>query len=86
MGLVNKVFPVLEFREKVDECITKLTAMSGPVLRLTKRAVDRGLYQTVSEGIKDVEQLYLGELMQTEDAHEGLNSFLEKRKPIWKER
>ncbi|MGB8475979.1 MAG: enoyl-CoA hydratase-related protein [Candidatus Acidiferrum sp.] len=86
MGLVNKVFPALNFREKADEFINKLTSMSGPVLRLTKRAVDRGLYQTVSEGIKDVEQLYLGELMQTEDAHEGLNSFLEKRKPIWKEK
>jgi cyclohexa-1,5-dienecarbonyl-CoA hydratase len=86
LGLINKVFPAQSFREKADEFISKLTSLSGPVLRLTKRAVDRGLYGSVSEGIKDVEQLYLDELMQTEDAHEGLNSFLEKRKPAWKEK
>lgn len=86
IGLVNKVFPPTSFCEKADEFIKKLTSLSGPVLRLTKRAVNRGLNGSVSDGIKDVEQLYLGELMQTEDAREGLNSFLEKRKPVWKEK
>jgi cyclohexa-1,5-dienecarbonyl-CoA hydratase len=84
IGLVNKVIPAQSFREKTDEFISKLTSLSGPVLRLTKRAVDRGLYMSVNEGISAVEQLYLGELMKTEDAREGLNAFLEKRKPIWK--
>ena len=84
MGLINKVIPAQNFREKADEFISKLTSMSGPVLKLTKRAVDRGLYGNVHEGIGAVEKLYLGELMKTEDAREGLNAFLEKRKPIWK--
>lgn len=84
IGLVNKVIPAQSFREKTDEFIGKLTSLSGPVLRLTKRAVDRGLYLSVNEGISAVEQLYLGELMKTDDAREGLNAFLEKRKPIWK--
>jgi len=84
IGLVNKVIPAQSFREKADEFISKLTSLSGAVLRLTKRAVDRGLVARVDEGISAVEQLYLGELMKTEDAREGLNAFLEKRKPIWK--
>jgi cyclohexa-1,5-dienecarbonyl-CoA hydratase len=53
-------------------------------LRLTKRAVDQSLYTSVIEGISAAEQLYLRELMKTEDAQEGLNAFLEKRKPVWK--
>lgn len=84
MGLINKVFPNEEFRQKADEFIGKLTSLSAPVLKLTKRAVDRALYADVIGGLATVEELYLGELMQTEDAREGLNAYLEKRKPIWK--
>jgi cyclohexa-1,5-dienecarbonyl-CoA hydratase len=84
MGLINKVIPAQSFREKTDEFISKLTSLSGLVLRLTKRAVDCSLDASVKEGIAAVEQLYLGELMKTEDACEGLHAFLEKRKPIWK--
>jgi cyclohexa-1,5-dienecarbonyl-CoA hydratase len=31
-----------------------------------------------------VEDLYLNELMKTEDAIEGVRSFMEKRKPEWR--
>jgi cyclohexa-1,5-dienecarbonyl-CoA hydratase len=86
IGLINKVFSAASFGEMTDEFIRKLTSLSGAALRLTKRAVDRGLQESFSEGIKAVEQLYLGELMQTEDAREGLNAFLEKRKPVWKDK
>lgn len=86
MGLINKVFPVESFREKCEEFIGRLASLSSPVLRLTKRAVNRGLKAEFGEALTAVEQIYLRELMQTEDAREGLNSFLEKRKPVWKEK
>ena len=86
IGLINKVFPAHSFHEKAEEFIKKLTSLSGPVLKLTKRAIDLGLHGNMGERIQDVERLYLDELMRTEDAREGLNSFLEKRKPNWKER
>jgi cyclohexa-1,5-dienecarbonyl-CoA hydratase len=84
IGLINKVIPAQSFHEETDEFISKLSSLSGSVVRLTKRAVDRGLHMSVNEGITAVEQLYLSELMQTEDAREGLNAFLEKRQPVWK--
>jgi len=85
-GLINKVFPTEGFRQKADAFIGKFTFLSAPVLKLTKRAVDRALNADVIEGLAAAEKLYLGELMQTEDAREGLNAYLEKRKPIWKNR
>jgi cyclohexa-1,5-dienecarbonyl-CoA hydratase len=35
------------------------------------------------EALGKVEKLYLGDLMQTKDAKEGLAAFLEKRAPTW---
>jgi cyclohexa-1,5-dienecarbonyl-CoA hydratase len=84
IGLINKVFPAATFGEMTGEFIRQLTSLSASTLRLTKRAVNRGLDRSLSEGIAAAEQLYLSELMPTEDAREGLNAFLEKRKPVWK--
>ncbi|MDT7777912.1 MAG: hypothetical protein QOC99_424, partial [Acidobacteriota bacterium] len=38
------------------------------------------------EALERVEDIYLNELMKTEDAHEGVRAFMEKRKPDWKNR
>lgn len=86
IGLINKAFPTESFRAKSQEFIHKLTSLSRPVLGLTKRAVNSGLDCNFNEGLAAVEQIYLRELMSTEDAREGLNAFLEKRKPVWRER
>ena len=40
----------------------------------------------VQDQIKAVEQLYIGGLMDTHDANEGLAAFLERRKPEWQDR
>lgn len=86
LGLINRVFPTEGFRDKAEEFIRKLTSMSAPVLKMTKQAVDRALHANLSDGLASVEKLYLGDLMQTDDAREGLNAYLEKRKPVWKNR
>ena len=86
IGLINKVFPRDRFQEKVEEFLTKLKLFSGPVMKLSKKAVDVGMSASVSDAISSVESVYLEELMSLEDAHEGLNAFLEKRKPVWRNR
>jgi enoyl-CoA hydratase/carnithine racemase len=94
LGLVNKVVPPEELRAAADEFVGKLAKLSGAVLRLTKRAVrmgergSRGAEEQRSrfaEALMAVEELYLGPLMSTEDAHEGLAAFVEKRAPVWKD-
>ena len=86
IGLINQVYPVDTFHESAEKFIGNLTSLSAPVLKLCKRAVDQSLYSTVDAGIVAAERLYLGELMKVEDAHEGLSAFMEKRKPVWKNR
>jgi cyclohexa-1,5-dienecarbonyl-CoA hydratase len=86
LGLVNKVVPPEELRAAADEFVGKLAKLSGAVLRLTKRAVRLGSAGSFADGLAAVEELYLGSLMETEDAHEGLAAFMEKRPPVWKDR
>jgi cyclohexa-1,5-dienecarbonyl-CoA hydratase len=43
-----------------------------------------GLETSFGEGLEKIEKLYMDSLMSTEDANEGLKSFMEKRAPIWK--
>lgn len=86
LGLVNKVVPPEELQAVADEFVGKLAKLSGAVLRLTKRAVRVGSAGDFADGLVAVEELYLGPLMETEDAHEGLAAFIEKRSPVWKDR
>jgi cyclohexa-1,5-dienecarbonyl-CoA hydratase len=86
LGLVNKVVPPEELRAAADEFVGKLAKLSGAVLRLTKRAVRIGSAGSFADGLAAVEELYLGPLMETEDANEGLAAFMEKRSPVWKNR
>jgi cyclohexa-1,5-dienecarbonyl-CoA hydratase len=86
LGLVNKVIPPDELRAAANELVGKLTGLSAAVLRLTKRAVQVGSVGSFGDGLAAVEELYLGPLMDTEDANEGLAAFMEKRAPVWKDK
>jgi cyclohexa-1,5-dienecarbonyl-CoA hydratase len=83
VGLVNRVFPDDQFNQKVEEFLAKIVDKSAAVISLTKRVVDQGLYLGVPAAVKIAENAYLKELMSTQDAHEGLRAFLEKRPPSW---
>ena len=86
LGLVNKVVPVDELAAATGELLDKLTGLSGAILRLTKRAVRLGDAESFAAGLDAVEDLYLGPMMDTEDAHEGLAAFMERRAPVWNDR
>ncbi len=86
LGLVNKVVPPDELEAAVDELVGKLSGLSAAVLRVTKRAVQAGSRGRFDDALAAVEELYLGPLMDTEDAHEGLAAFMEKRAPVWKDK
>lgn len=85
IGLVNQVAPVDSFEAAVSAFVARLTCLSGVVLRHAKRAIALGLDSGLSE-LNEIERYYLNDLMRTEDAKEGLNAFMEKRDPVWRDK
>jgi len=84
LGLVNKVVPKEELETETQQFIKPYLKLSAEVLRITKKAVVKGLMDDMEPSLKVIEDIYLNELMKTQDANEGLKAFLEKRKPVWK--
>jgi cyclohexa-1,5-dienecarbonyl-CoA hydratase len=62
----------------------RLLPHSASSLRLALKAARSGLAERFQGELARVETLYLRELMRTQDALEGLRSFLEKRPPAWR--
>ncbi len=85
IGLINKVFENKEdLNTGVDEWISKnIVPKSASSLKYAVKASRATFNYIMRNKLPYLEQLYVGQLMQTNDANEGINSFLEKRKPIW---
>ena len=84
LGLVNQVVEPDQLEAETENLLNKLRKLSPMVLKKTREAFVAGLKDQAEEALLDIEKIYLGELMKTEDAEEGLKAFLEKRKPEWK--
>jgi cyclohexa-1,5-dienecarbonyl-CoA hydratase len=84
IGLINQAVPADKLEEAANTMIQKLSSLSGTVLSYTKKSTYLGLESNFEEVLQKVEHVYLKELMKTKDAEEGLQAFLEKRTPVWK--
>jgi cyclohexa-1,5-dienecarbonyl-CoA hydratase len=60
-----------------------LLLKSASSLRIANRAVRMDFFRRVLDDLPRMEALYLKDLMESHDANEGINAFLEKRKPQW---
>jgi cyclohexa-1,5-dienecarbonyl-CoA hydratase len=86
LGLVNWVVSQDELQAKVDDVIAKVTAQSGPVLTMAKKAILASLGQPLRDGVRHSMKVFLNELADLEDSQEGLRALVEKRAPKWKNR
>ncbi len=85
IGLVDEVVaePVAAAKEYAQ---TQLLSKSASSLRLAVRAARLERKALLADALAEVERLYLDTLMGTADAVEGLTSFVDKRRPVWRNR
>ena len=86
LGLVNRLVPEAQLQTAVNELIAKITAQSGAVLGMAKKAVIGGMGMSLRDSLQNSMKIFLNELYRLEDSQEGLRALLEKRKPQWKNR
>jgi cyclohexa-1,5-dienecarbonyl-CoA hydratase len=86
LGLVTRLVPEAKLEAAVNELVTRITAQSGPVLAMAKKAILGGMGLSLRDGLKKSMGIFLNELYRLEDSQEGLRALVEKRKPNWKNR
>jgi cyclohexa-1,5-dienecarbonyl-CoA hydratase len=86
MGLVTRLFDDKDsMLAGVDAWIQEqILPKSASSLKYAVRAVRQQFNETLRNQLSKIERFYTEELMATHDANEGIKSFLEQRKPEWK--
>jgi len=84
MGLINKTVAKGDLPQETESFIRPYLSLSAEVLRIAKKTIKAGLMDEFEPSLKAIEDIYLNELMKTADAQEGLQAFLDKRRPEWK--
>ena len=82
-GLVSRVVPADKVIEEALAVAAKIAACSMPVVMMLKESINRAYETTLSEGVLFERRLFHSQFA-LEDQKEGMAAFLEKRKPVFK--
>ncbi|MFN3917867.1 MAG: enoyl-CoA hydratase-related protein [Flavobacteriales bacterium] len=83
MGMIYEVLPDEQLKESVLNFAKEMAQKPTKGLGLTKRALNLSLFNNLEDQL-EVEKQLQAEAGKTYDNKEGINAFLEKRKPIFK--
>lgn len=84
-GLVSRVVPAAQLMDEVMSAAAAINAMSLPSVMMAKECVNRAFEGALSDGM-DYERRMFHALFATDDQKEGMDAFVNKRKPAWKHR
>ncbi|MBB36369.1 MAG: enoyl-CoA hydratase [Hirschia sp.] len=84
IGLVARVLPQEGYLDEVMKVAEEMAAFSIPSLMAAKEMVARSLELSTTEGVKFERRLFMG-LFATQDQKEGMQAFVEKRPPNFKD-
>ena len=83
LGMIYKVFGVEEFETEVHKLAETMAKMPTKALGMTKRLLNQSLSNDLKTQLELESKLQI-EAAQSEDYSEGVNAFVEKRKPIFR--
>ena len=83
MGMLYKVFPIDTFVEESKKIVHKLAKMPTKALGMTKILLNESIKNSLKQQL-ELEGRYQELASHTEDYKEGVDAFLEKRKPTFK--
>jgi enoyl-CoA hydratase len=82
-GLVSRIVPQENLMDEALKAANAIAGFSLPVAMMTKECVNRAFETSLEEGLK-FERRVFHSTFALEDRKEGMTAFLEKRKPIFK--
>lgn len=82
-GMVNRVVPVAEYLEAALKLAEEIAARALVAARAAKKMINQAFEGTLAQGLAEEKQEFYN-LFATEDQKEGMQAFIEKRKPEWK--
>ena len=85
LGIVACVVPVEKLMEEALAVAEKIAGLSQPVIASAKRAVNAAFNMPLGEGLA-FERKSIHALFALEDQKEGMTAFVEKRKPVFRNR
>jgi enoyl-CoA hydratase len=80
LGLVSRVVPKESYLEEAKKVANEIASKSPVAIRLAKMAVNKAFEMGLGDAI-DFERELFYLLFASEDAKEGMNAFMDKRKP-----
>jgi enoyl-CoA hydratase len=80
-GLVSRIVPVDKLMSEAMAMADKIADMSFPAAEMAKRAINRAFESALSEALQ-VERDLFRSTFALEDRSEGMAAFIEKRKPV----
>ena len=84
-GLVARVVPQAELMTEALKTAATIASFSHPLAMMAKEAVNRAYETTLAEGIRFERRLFHA-AFATADQKEGMTAFVEKRKPLFRNR
>ena len=86
LGLIELIAPADGLAAAVDAWFNATLAQhSAEALRHAVRALRASISEAAAREIPEIERLYLKDAMRSHDASEGIEAFLEKRVPRWRD-